>query len=112
MTDQEKQEFENMKQDLEHLKNLYFKGDFHDKKVYYKDIESTSTVASSGEGFRLRHRDNIAGVHMHCGDEINSAGIKAEVGHTCPNGSTYYSSSPTQPFLIMVSTTWVLVALP
>lgn len=36
MSPQEKQEFDNMKTELNALKSLFYKGDFPDKKVFYK----------------------------------------------------------------------------
>lgn len=36
MTPQEKQEFNKLKQDFDKLQSLYYKGDFPDKKVFYK----------------------------------------------------------------------------
>lgn len=38
MNQQEKKEFEDLKRDFEKLKNLFYIGDFPDKKVYYKKL--------------------------------------------------------------------------
>jgi hypothetical protein len=112
MTPQEKQEFEKIKAELYALKDLFYKGDFPDKKVFSKTLQSDQSIVARGTGMKIANKTNSAGVHFHCGVAINDAGIKTEVGHTCPNASTYYSSAAAQPIHFMVNTTWTLLNIP
>jgi hypothetical protein len=93
------------------LKEMMQRGDLGDSREFSQKIISKDKIFADGQGIKLRSRDNPIGVEIRTGDAINDAGIKAEVG-TLPNGSLYLSSSPTQPFFIMVGTTWTLLNIP
>lgn len=111
MSPEEKAQFDQMAKDLAHLKDVYYRNDFADNKVFRQKITSQDQIIADGNGIKMRSNSNPLGVQIRCGDAINDAGIKAEVG-TLPNGSVYLSSSSTQPFFIMVGTTWTLLNIP
>ena len=99
-----------LEKELNELKAVYYKENYESLQVVRKDISLLGKTTS--KGFIVTSDANTTGCHIHAGAAINDAGIKAEVGHTCPNGSQYMSSSTTQPFFIMVSTTWTLMNIP
>lgn len=110
MTQEEKQQFEMMRLEIESLKSIIH-GQFGDSSVFDKKIVSRDKILSERNGIKLTSASNPTGVEIRTGSAINDAGIKAEVG-TLPNGSLYLSSSATQPFFVMVGTTWTLMNIP
>lgn len=53
MTPQEKLEFERMKTELATLKSLFYKGDFPDKKVYYKKLSANGGLEFGNSNITL-----------------------------------------------------------
>jgi len=99
-----------LERELNDLKAVYYKENYESLQVTRKDVSLLGQT--SIKNTNIISEANTTGCHIHSGVAINDAGIKTEIGHTCPNGSHYMSSSSTQPFFVMVSTTWTLMNIP
>lgn len=106
MNESQLQEFNQMKEELQRLKGLVEKNHFPDNKVFEEKV-SCNDLLLLRKGIRF-----FNGSEIWSGSQINDANIKTEIGYTSPNGSLYLSTSPTQPFFIMVGTTWTLLNIP
>ena len=95
-----------LEREVAELKDIVYKNAFPSSKVFEQQV-SCNDVLNIRKVIRFFNGSEIAS-----GDEINDAGIKAEMGYTAPNGSLYLSTSASQPFFVMVGTTWTLVTLP
>lgn len=61
MSPQEKQEFDELKRDFEKLKNLYYLGDFPDKKVYYKKLVADGGLDLTGDSISIGSASGVIG---------------------------------------------------
>lgn len=63
MTPQERQELERMKQELAQLRDLFFKGDFPDKKVFYKKLVAEGGLDLTGTPISLGQTGGAVGLY-------------------------------------------------
>lgn len=63
MTPQEKQDFDAMKIELAQLKDLFYKGDFPDKKVFYKKLVADGGLDLNGDTISLGKSGGTIGLY-------------------------------------------------
>lgn len=105
------EELKKLKEDVDKLKDLFYRGDFPDRKEFSKKVVSNNKIIANGSGIKLTSTTNGGGVEIRTGSANSDASIIAEVG-VLPNGSLYLSSAAAQPFLVKYNGTWTVVNLP
>ena len=63
MSPQELQDFNKMKQDLKNLQELFFKGDFPDRKVFYKKLVAEGGLDLTGTPMSLGKSGGTVGLY-------------------------------------------------
>ena len=109
MTPQERQEFEQMKRQIQSLQEI-IQGNLNGANIFTSKIIAKDLLTAENS-FLLTSKNNPQGCGIYTGSAINNAGIVAEIG-TVPNGSLYLSSAASQPFFVKYNGTWTLVNLP
>lgn len=97
---------------VEQLENIILSMNLLDSFVVDKQLVSKDMIVARKHGIRLVNPNGLTNAQIYHGSGNTDASIKAEIGYTSPNGSLYLSSSPTQPFFIMVGSTWTLLTIP
>ena len=113
MTPEEKQRLDNIENKLNQLLDVFYKTNLPNNDIFEKKLTALDKiVAKKGIRFSSQNVEESLAPEIRGGTQINDAGIKAEVGYTSPNGSLYLSTSASQPFFVMVGTTWTLMNIP
>lgn len=110
MSPQDRQEFENLKLQVQRLTEI-IQGNFNGLNVFTSKVVSKDTFTAEKNGIIVTSTNNPQGCQIRTGSAADNAGIVAEVG-TLPNGSIYLSSATLQPFFIKYNGTWTLLNIP
>lgn len=63
MTQEERQQFNQMRQQLETLKDLFYKGDFPDKKIFYKTLVAQGGLSLAGSPISIGTTSGVIGLY-------------------------------------------------
>lgn len=63
MTPEERNDFENMKRELATLRDLFYKGDFPDKKVFYKKLVAEGGLDLTGSSISVGRSGGVVGLY-------------------------------------------------
>jgi len=110
MTPEEKQRLDIIENKLNQLLDVFYKTNFPSNQTFEKDITIKGKTVLSGAV--VTSTANSTGCHIHTGVSINDAGIKTEVGHTCPDGSQYMGTVSLYELFIMKGGTWTVMNIP